>query len=139
MVKVKIYKFIANSLTNRLHRISYISMPRAARRGYPASHARVLRSKKPPTHGERVTGYSVAWSSKLHDPVLIIVSSSKRSSEARQEHFKDFNPCEILLPGTGNSIPSNENKKHAHKCTFQLGQYSHIWALSLTKKKPFTH
>lgn len=39
MVKVKTYKFIANSLTtNHLHQISYISMPRATSKGTHAQH-----------------------------------------------------------------------------------------------------
>lgn len=39
MVKVKTYKFIANSLTtNRLHQISYISMATAASKGTHAQH-----------------------------------------------------------------------------------------------------
>lgn len=68
---------MANSLTtNWLHHISCISTPRAACRGYPASHTCTVRSKKALTQGERLTGYSVARSCKVHDPTLIVVSSS---------------------------------------------------------------
>lgn len=58
-IKVKIYKFLANSLAkNQLHGISHIPMPRTACRGHPARHTLIARSKNAPAQGGRVTGYS---------------------------------------------------------------------------------
>lgn len=59
MVKVKAYKFIANSLTTKcLHQISYISMPRATSKG---THAQ---------HGAKITNAKETWNWVFSSQVL---------------------------------------------------------------------